>query len=367
MLNIDLKDKKQLYQFIAGIAAVVFILIGCFVILAPFIPAIILGTILALSTWPAFVWLNNKVKHKTTIAAALMTLFLSACFIVPLVVIGTSVADNFTSMYTGIENSLQGDTTQTTDFLRGVPYVGEYAANYWVTLTSDKQKLGTVMKEYGTPASTWLLKVGGDIGKGMIDLTLGVMIAYFFFRYGTRVAVRTSNLIETFGGKRGQNLLMISKNTLIGVVYGLLGTAFAQGFVAALGFWIAKVPGATFLGFLTFFVSFIPAGPPIIWVPVVLWLFSQDMTWQPIFLIIWGTIAVGTLDNLLRPYFISRGSDLPFLLVLFGIIGGMMAFGFIGIFIGPTLLALAYTLILGWSSHEPLLEDAHKPHKPRKK
>lgn len=366
MINMNLKDKHQLYQFIAGIVAVVFIIIGCVIILAPFVPAILLATIFALSTWPAFIWLNHKLRHRTTLSAALMTLFLAVCFIIPLVVIGTSTADNFTSIYTGIESSLQGDTSQTTSFLQQVPYIGDRAAEYWVSVTSDKKKLAGVMQQYGGPTSQWLLKVGGDIGKGMIDLTLGVIIAYFFFRYGTRVAVRTSNLIDTFGGERGQHLLSISKNTLIGVVYGLLGTAFAQGVMAALGFWIAGVPGATFLGLLTFFVSFIPAGPPIIWLPVALWLFSQDQTWQPIFLIVWGAVLVGTIDNLLRPYFISRGSDLPFLLVLFGVIGGMMAFGFIGVFIGPTLLALAYTLIMGWSTHMPSTEKAEKAEKPKK-
>lgn len=360
MLNLNAKDNKQLYRFIVGIAASVFILIGCMVILAPFLPAILLATIFALATWPTFTWINQKLRHKTALSAVLMTILLAVCFIIPLVIIGSSTADSFTSIYNGIESSLQGDASQTTDLLKQIPYLGDRAADYWLTLTSDKQKLGAIMQEYGGPTSAWLLKVGGDIGKGMIDLTLGVIIAYFFFRYGSRVAVRTTNLIETFGGERGQHLLTISKNTLIGVVYGMIGTAFAQGMLAAFGFYIAGVPGATFLGLLTFFVSFIPAGPPIIWLPVSLWLFSQGQNWQPIFLVIWGLVLVGTIDNVLRPYFISRGSDLPFLLVLFGVIGGMMAFGFIGVFIGPTLLALAYTLILGWSTHAPALTAKKK-------
>lgn len=351
LFNMSLKNRKQMYQFIVGIAGSVTILAGCILILAPFIPAILLAIIFALATWPAFTWLNHKLHHRTALSAALMTVFLAVCFIIPLVIIGSSTADNITTIYSGIESSVQGDSLASTDLIKRIPYVGDDLADYWVTLTSDKKKMASAMQQYGGPTSAWLLKVGGDIGKGMIDLTLGVVIAYFFFRYGARVAVRTSNLIETFGGERGQHLLNISKNTLIGVVYGMIGTAFAQGVLAAVGFTIAGVPGATFLGLLTFFVSFIPAGPPIIWLPVSLWLFSQDQTWQPIFLIIWGVILVGTIDNLLRPYFISRGSDLPFLLVLFGVIGGMMAFGFIGVFIGPTLLALAYTLILGWSTH----------------
>jgi predicted PurR-regulated permease PerM len=202
-----------------------------------------------------------------------------------------------------------------------------------------------------------LIALGGSIARGLIDLTIGVMIAYFFFLHGARVSVRVSNLIHRFGGPYGQRLLDISKNTLIGVVYGMLGTALAQGMLAALGFWMADVPGASFLGLMTFFLSFIPNGPPFIWAPVALWLYSEGETWRAVFVGLWGLLAISTIDNVLRPFFISLRGNLPFVLVLMGVIGGILAFGFIGIFIGPTLLALAYVLIMDWSRTR---EDAEK-------
>jgi predicted PurR-regulated permease PerM len=192
--------------------------------------------------------------------------------------------------------------------------------------------------------------LGGTIGRGLLDLTLGVLISYFFFRHGTGTAARISTLIDTFGGEKGQHLLGVAKNTLIGVVYGILGTALAQGLLAAFGFWISGVPGAPFLGLLTFFIAFIPFGTPFIWVPATFWLFSEGHTGWGVFMILWGTFVISGIDNFLRPYFISIGSNLPFIIVLLGVIGGIIGFGFIGIFIGPTLLALAYTLILEWST-----------------
>lgn len=354
MINIDVGNKKNFYRLLVGIAAVVFILIGCLLILAPFIPAILLGTILALSTWPAFTWLNQKLKYRTTLSSVLMCLLLATCFIIPLIIIGTSTADNFGKIYTSAQSSIeQNGLDAITQFVAKVPVVGEPLAKYADTFVSDREKLRETMHQYAAPTTQNLLKFGGALGQGLMDLCLGVFIAYFFFRYGTRVAVRVSGLIDTFGGEKGQEMLEVCKHTLIGVVYGLLGTAFAQGALCALGFWIAQVPGASFLGLLVFFMSVTPIGPPLIWVPVAFWLYTNGSTSMAIFLVIWCGAGVGLVDNIIRPYFISRANNVPFLLVLFGVIGGMIAFGFIGVFIGPTLLALAYTLMLSWSGETP--------------
>lgn len=348
-VTVKSKDLPPMYQMIGGITAVMFILIGCVVVLAPFFPAILLAIILALSAWPAFTWLSAHLNNRTALAAGLMTIFLGCSFIVPLVIIGSSTADNFAKFYSAIQPSLSGGSHAPAELLGKLPYVGDHLSRYWVELTSDKERLNLLMQNYAGTASQKLITFGTSLGRGLLDLTLGVIIAYFFFRHGTRAAVRTTNLIETFGGARGQYLLDVCKRTLIGVVYGILGTALAQGALAALGFWIVNLPGASFLGLLTFFLSFVPGGPPIIWVPAAIWLIQQEQTGAGIFIVLWGILVVSMVDNVLRPYFISRGSNLPFILVLLGVIGGMMAFGFIGVFIGPTLLALAYSLILGWS------------------
>lgn len=357
MLKIDKANRQQLYQLIAGISAVALILIGCLIILTPFFPAILLATILSLSAWPAFMWLNHKLGNRTAQAAFLMTIALALCFIVPLVIIGTSSAENFGKISEIVQKSLQQDISKLADDIVKIPYVGETMAGYWREATADKESLQAVAKEYSSHMTKGLIALGGSIARGLIDLTIGVMIAYFFFLHGARVSVRVSNLIHRFGGPYGQRLLDISKNTLIGVVYGMLGTALAQGMLAALGFWMADVPGASFLGLMTFFLSFIPNGPPFIWAPVALWLYSEGETWRAVFVGLWGLLAISTIDNVLRPFFISLRGNLPFVLVLMGVIGGILAFGFIGIFIGPTLLALAYVLIMDWSRTR---EDAEK-------
>jgi predicted PurR-regulated permease PerM len=279
-----------------------------------------------------------------------MTCLLAACFIFPLVIIGTSLADNFTQVYSALQSTLLNKTEDTAKMLQSVPYAGHYLEKYWTWFSADKERLSAALQEYAAPTSQKLIALGGVVGQGLLDITLGVLISYFFFRYGTRVAARLSTLIEKFGGAGGQHILNVSKSTLIGVVYGLLGTAVAQAALAAFGFWVAGVPGATFLGLITFFLSFIPMGPPLLWLPAALWLYTEGHASWGIFLVAWGVLAIASVDNFLKPYFISLGSDLPLLLILLGVLGGIIAFGFIGVFIGPTILAVAYSLVIDWST-----------------
>jgi predicted PurR-regulated permease PerM len=133
------------------------------------------------------------------------------------------------------------------------------------------------------------------------------------------------------------------------VVYGILGTALAQAVMAGIGFAIAGVPGAAMLTLLTFFLSVVPVGPPLIWIPAALWLFYQGASGWGIFMLIWG-MGVSSLDNVVKPWLISQGSDMPFLLIFLGCIGGALAFGFIGVFLGPTLLAVGYRLVQEWKT-----------------
>jgi predicted PurR-regulated permease PerM len=144
-------------------------------------------------------------------------------------------------------------------------------------------------------------------------------------------------------------LLTVAANTVRGVVYGILGTGLVQALMAGIGYFIAGVPGAALLALLTFFLSVVPVGPPLVWIPAALWLFHQGSTGWGIFMLAWG-VLVSSVDNVVKPWLISQGSDLPFILIFFGVLGGALMFGFIGVFIGPTLLAVGYRLVEEWAS-----------------
>ena len=191
---------------------------------------------------------------------------------------------------------------------------------------------------------------------------LSVFTAFFFYLHGRRMTAYMRDISERFAGSRGHQLLMVVGATVKGVVYGLIGTALAQALLAGIGFWIAGVPQALVLGFLTFVLSFVPVGPPLVWGAVALWLFVQGMVWWGVFVAAWGLLLVSSIDNVLRPYVLGKTNNLPVVLGLFGFLGGVLAFGLIGIFLGPALLAVAYSLFLEWTAAE--VEERRHPTPP---
>jgi predicted PurR-regulated permease PerM len=345
-------ERITLYRALIVTGSLLIILAGSLIVIAPFIPALLLGLIFCLATWPAFDWLTLRLHNRPTLAAALMTLLLAACFILPLVFLGSSLADNFANFTAVTVSTLQNKNSAPPAWMKDIPLIGHMTDNIWNHYLRDQEKLIEALRKYAGPITQILISFGAAIGRGVLDVTLGAFIAFFLFRHGVQAARRLRNLIDKFLGAQGQHMLAVSKLTVTGVVYGLLGTALAQGALAAIGFWIAGIPGPAFLGLVVLVLSFLPVGPPLVWIPAVLWLYSQDQVGMAIFMFVWG-LLISICDNVIRPYFISRGSKLPLLVVLMGVFGGIIAFGFIGIFIGPTLLAIAYTLIMEWSLTPP--------------
>jgi predicted PurR-regulated permease PerM len=182
----------------------------------------------------------------------------------------------------------------------------------------------------------------------MLQIVLSLLIAFFLFRDGEAAANRLSAAIHRIAGERGDHLLDLAGLTVRAVVYGVLGTALVQGVVAAIGFAIARVPGAVSLGFATFLLSLVPGGPLIVATPAAFWLYRQGSIAWAVFVVLWGTM-VGMLDNLVKPAIISRGSSTPMILLMLGLFGGAIAFGVIGMFLGPTLVALGYSMLGQWS------------------
>ncbi len=177
-----------------------------------------------------------------------------------------------------------------------------------------------------------------------------MFIAFFFYRDGNKLATHLSGLAEKIAGDLGERMLQLSRSTIMGVMIGIVGTAAAQALIALIGFLIAGVPAALLLSAATFFLSMVPVGPPLIWGGAAWWLYSQGETGWAIFMVIWGVGIISSVDNFLKPILISRTASLPILLIALGVFGGILAFGFVGIFLGPVILALALTLVEGWSA-----------------
>jgi predicted PurR-regulated permease PerM len=248
--------------------------------------------------------------------------------------------------------------------LAKIPLVGHSAAQKWSTLIVDKPKLREAADRLLQAVATWLLAASLKLGRGLLQMTLSLLITFFLLRNGTAMGGHLLRVIERIAGEPGKQLLKLAGDTIRGVVYGILGTALVQACLAGFGFLIAGVPGGALLAFLVFFLSVVPGGPPLVMFPAALWLFHAGDTGWGIFMLIWG-VGVSTIDNFVKPWLISQGSDMPLILILFGVMGGAFAFGFIGVFIGPTLLAVGYRLVTEWEHTPSVPEDEKAEHSER--
>ena len=325
---------------------------GCLVVLMPFVTALLMAVILTYSTWPLYVRLRKAVGGRRHLAAALMTLAACLILLAPFVVVAFRLADSATELVDAVRKAFENGPPALPIWIDRLPLVGETLASYWKNLSHDSGRLLEELRGLISPAKSVLVFGGGILFAGLLQLGLAVLVAFFLYRDGEKAADKIMRITSRIGAARGRHMLNIGGSTVISVVYGILGTALAQGVLAGIGFLIAGVPGAALLGLATFFLSVVPVGPPLIWIPATLWLFLQGSTGWAIFMGLWGLLVVSTVDNVLKPMIISRGSNLPFMLVLLGVLGGVFAFGFVGIFLGPTLLAVGYRMVNEWVDGE---------------
>jgi predicted PurR-regulated permease PerM len=337
-----------------ALTALVFLAVGCLLVLRPFITALLWALILSFSTWPIFDWLRRHMKGRATWAALAMTLVVALVLVLPLVVVGVTLADSVTVIVDRVREWLTEGPPPPPPWVADIPLVGGRLTAFWQGVAHDGAKLTAELVPYLGTVRDIALSTGASWGGAVLELMLSVVTLFFFYRDGHAGVHRLQSALERVAGERAQRLLQVAGSTIKGVVYGILGTALAQAGLAALGFWVAGIPGAFFLGFLTFFLSLVPAGPPIVWLPATIWLFHNGETGWAIALGLWCLFVVSGVDNVLKPYLISKGGELPLILVLLGVLGGAIAFGFIGFFLGPTLLAIAYTLVQEWT---PVGED----------
>lgn len=330
-----------------GWVLLVLLLLGCLAVMRPFLSALLWAIVLTFSCWPVYARLLLFLRGRRNVAAFIMALAMILILLLPFVIIGATLAESVSEIKAAVQHWTDAGPPDPPAWLLKVPVVGQQATEYWSSLAADTPKLVATLRTVFEQMTKPLLTTGRALGSGLFQLALSIMIAFFLFRDGAAAAQRLTTGVRRIAGERGQALLTVAGQTVRGVVYGILGTALVQAVMAGIGFLVARVPGAPLLALLTFFLSVIPVGPPLIWIPAALWLFNQGRPGWGVFMLIWG-FGVSSVDNLVKPWIISHGSKMPFMLIFFGVIGGALAFGFIGVFLGPTLLAVGYRLLQEW-------------------
>jgi len=332
-----------------GIAAALALMLAATLVVLPFLSALLWAAIVTITLWPLRDALVLRLRLGANLSAALMTLALLGILVAPIAA-ATVVIGNYTDDLLGQARSLmQNGLPEPPAWLAALPLVGNWLAEQWASYRNDGSALLAQLLALLEQHRGLILKAATGLSSGVAELLLAVFLSFFLLRDGHRIAVWLDAGARRLSHE-GPQLLRLTAHTIEGVVYGIVGTAVVSGALGWIGYALAGVPKAFTLALLTFLGAFIPFGTVLVWGPAAVWLLQQGETGWAIFVLAWGAGVISSADNVIKPLLISRGSSMPFVMTLVGAVGGVIAFGVIGVFIGPTLTALAWFLAMQWMS-----------------
>lgn len=338
------------FEQIARLTVIALLLIGAFLVIQPFLPAILFAIVICLSTWPAFDALRRRWGNRESLAALVFVLGLLLVIALPIFLTAQSLVVNSGSVVDTLREHFDNRANLSLPaFVVNLPLIGTSIDSYWQQLIASSEEIGTLARRMVDPARKALVVLGGAVFEGLLQVLIAIFVAFFLYRDGDRAgAMVRDGVARLAGDERGAALLGTAQSAVRGVVHGLIGTALAQAIVAGIGFLIAGVPGAFLLSALTFVLSLVPMGPVLIWGGAAAWLYAQDRTGWAIFMVIYGAAVISSVDNFVKPILMSRAGNLSMLLVVLGVFGGAIAFGVVGLFVGPVLLAVSWSLVNAW-------------------
>ena len=340
-------ERMLMGLLVAGLA------VGCAVVLQPFFSALLWASILVFTTWPVCRWLRARLGLGRAGSAAAMVLLTAVLLVLPLALAAPSGAADVDELRASLMTLLDGGLPSAPHWLFEVPLAGPTLSTYWNEWAADLSAAVSFFRPYfGIIAEQGLSLLLG-IANGILQAVLALVIAYFFWVSGDSLARFLQDALRRIAGEKADRLIIVTGATIRGTVYGILGTAIVQGVLTAFGLWFAGVPRPMLLGAVAGLLSVLPVGAPLVWIPAALWLLSNGHTLKGLLLLGYGVLFISGSDNVIRPYFISRGAQLPFLLTILGVLGGALAFGLLGLFLGPVLLGIGFTLAAEFA-HNPI-------------
>lgn len=329
------------------------VLLGCLLLLAYTVLQLFLvpatwAAIMAYATWPLYLRLRRATGGRATLSAALMSLLLLATFVLPLLWLVLMMRTELTAAYTEVAAYLAQGPRPLPEIVAAIPWLGDWLQHTLDQLSRNPTALREQIGVWVEQRTGELLDLLGGAGRNAFKLGFAVLTVVFMYRDGEALLTQLRQVLRRFLGSRIDAYLSAVGATTKAVVYGIVLTALAQGALAGVGYWAAGVHAPVLLAALTALIALFPFGTPLIWGSVGLWLLIKGQTSAGVGLLLWGTLIVSWVDNLIRPMVISSATHIPFLLVMFGVLGGVAAFGLIGLFVGPVILAILMAVWREW-------------------
>jgi predicted PurR-regulated permease PerM len=352
-----LEGQRDLVRLILAILFVAGLIATSFWILWPFLPATIWATTLVVATWPLMLRVQRRLWHRRWLAVVVMTVALVLVFVAPFWLAIATITQNFERIV-GWANALASFRLPPPPlWLDDIPLFGSQIILLWQRIeASGIDELAAKAAPYAGGAAGWFAGALGGFGIAVVQFVLTVVIAAVMYAGGERAAAVAQRFGHRLAGERGRQSVLLAGQAIRGVALGVVVTALLQSVLGGIGLALAGVPFATVLTAVMFMMCIAQLGPGLVLIPAVVWLYWSGHPGWGTFLLVWSIIVI-SLDNIVRPLLIRKGAHLPMILLLAGVIGGLIAFGLVGIFLGPVVLAVAYTLLQAWLEEDPVADE----------
>ena len=335
------------------------LIVGSLWTLLPFLSALLWATTIAVATWPLLLKLQGLLGGSRKLAAALMTLVIVAVFLVPF---GWAVAVLLDVGVQGVElvrEASQKGLQPLPDWVVSLPWIGARLDVRWQELAAGgPERVAEALRPFALKAADWTIALTGGAGVVALNFLLTAIMAGVLYSRGEQAAAGVIAFAERINAERGERIVRLAAEAVRGVALGVVVTALLQAVAAGIGLWATNVPRAGVLLAITFVLCIAQLGPPLILLPAAAWLAWLGRPIAAGALVVL-TVVIAVMENVVKPVLMRRGVDLPMLLLVAGVLGGLVAFGVSGLFIGPVILAVTYTLLVDWIGERNETPSAH--------
>jgi predicted PurR-regulated permease PerM len=324
------------------------LLAGSIWTLLPFLNGFVWATTIAIATWPTLLRVQRFTGGRRGVAVAIMTIAMLLVFIVPFSMAIAALLNAADRSPAVMHDFLARGLGPPPDWVAKLPVFGERVANRWQSVSAGgPQALAQLLEPYGVAAATWAIAATGGVGRLVVLVLLTVLLVAILYANGETAAESALAFVRRLGGETGERTTRLAAQAIRSVALGVVLTALIQSVLAGVGLYVCGIPHPGLLTAIAFILGIAQVGPVLVLVPAVIWLYWSGSTGWGTALLIWS-VPVLALDNVIRPMLIRRGVELPLLLIIAGVIGGLISFGVVGLFVGPVVLAATYTLATDW-------------------
>jgi predicted PurR-regulated permease PerM len=346
-------DRRDLVRTVLAVLFIAALIVSMLWILRPFLLALVWATAIVTATWPLMLRVESRLGGRRGATVAVMVLVMLLAFILPLALAVGSIASHVDTIVGWVTALPEISLPPAPAWVSEVPLAGERIAAAWDGLAAaGTEAIFARLAPYSGKAAAWLWASAGGVGAAFLHILLTIVIAAILYAHGERAAEDMRRFGRRLAGERGERMVLLAAQSVRAVALGVIVTALVQSALAGVGLALAGIPFAMMLTGVAFLLCIAQLGPLPVLVPAVIWLYSTGRPGWGTALLVWS-VFVGTFDNFLRPWLIKRGANLSLLLIFAGVIGGLVAFGVVGLFVGPVVLAVGYTLFTEWVSAEP--------------